>query len=71
MVREALYQAPIMRKCWETGSFWYFHAINSPKGMCRVFTEHIKRLFYPQHCEMRIFEGRGKVQGPIKGNIWY
>jgi hypothetical protein len=35
MVGEALYQAPIIR---ETGSFWYFHAINSPKGLCRVFT---------------------------------
>ncbi len=56
IVGEALHQAPIIRKCWETGSFWYFHAINSPKGLCRVFTDHIQRRFCPQHCEMRIFD---------------
>ncbi|KAH7333502.1 hypothetical protein BKA65DRAFT_527621 [Rhexocercosporidium sp. MPI-PUGE-AT-0058] len=43
---KGLHQAPILRKCWESGSFWYFHAINSPKGLCRVFTEHIQRLFF-------------------------
>ncbi|KAH6722349.1 hypothetical protein BKA61DRAFT_640004 [Leptodontidium sp. MPI-SDFR-AT-0119] len=40
----------------ENGSFWYFHAINSPKGLCRVFTDHVQRLFCPEHCEMRIFD---------------
>lgn len=37
--------APIIRECWETGSFWFFRAINSPKGLCRVFTEKGRDLF--------------------------
>lgn len=51
-----LYQTPIMRRCWELGSFWYFHAINSPKGLYQVFNEHIQRLFCPEHCDMAIFD---------------
>ena len=34
IVGESLYQAPVMRKCWDTGSFWHFHAINSLRGLC-------------------------------------
>ncbi|KAK0103267.1 hypothetical protein ONS95_005300 [Cadophora gregata] len=56
MARGGIYQAPILRNCWETGSFWYFHAINSPRGLFRIFNEHIQRRFCPQHCEMRIFD---------------
>lgn len=56
VVGEALYQTPIMKKCWETGSFWYFQAVESPKGLYRVFNEHIQRLFCPEHCKMRIFD---------------
>ncbi|OBT96075.1 hypothetical protein VE01_06769 [Pseudogymnoascus verrucosus] len=35
---QPLFQSTIMRKCWETGSFWYFHAVNSPKAhiLCRT-----------------------------------
>ncbi|KAH6715962.1 hypothetical protein BKA61DRAFT_654855 [Leptodontidium sp. MPI-SDFR-AT-0119] len=51
-----LYQTPIMRECWTKGSFWYFHAINSPKGLFRVCNEHIQRLFCPEHCDMKIFD---------------
>ncbi|RDL41490.1 Uncharacterized protein BP5553_01469 [Venustampulla echinocandica] len=53
---EPLYQTPIMRKCWDTGSFWYFHAANSPKGLYRLFNEHIQPLFHPEHSEMPIFD---------------
>ncbi len=56
MVGEALYQTPIMRKCWETGSFWYFQAVNSPKGLYRIFNEHIQRLFCLEHCSMALFD---------------
>ncbi|KIW62204.1 hypothetical protein PV04_10401 [Phialophora macrospora] len=51
-----LYQTSIMRKCWELGSFWYFHAANSPKGLYRLFNEHLQPLFCPDHCSMRLFD---------------
>jgi hypothetical protein len=51
-----LYQTPIMRRCWEIGSFWYFHAVNSPKGLYRLFNEHLQPLFCPDHCSMRLFD---------------
>lgn len=51
-----LYQTPIMRRCWDTGSFWYFHALNSPKGLYQLFNEHIQPLFHPEHNEMSIFD---------------
>ncbi|KAL1971002.1 hypothetical protein VTN77DRAFT_2836 [Rasamsonia byssochlamydoides] len=34
------YQAPIMRQCWDRGSFWYFQAVHSPEGLYRIFNEH-------------------------------
>jgi hypothetical protein len=55
-MRGELYQTPIMRKSWEAGSFLYFHAVNSPKGLFRIFNEHIQRLFCPQHCETSTFD---------------
>ncbi|CZS99684.1 hypothetical protein WAI453_002381 [Rhynchosporium graminicola] len=53
---QKLQQAPMMRRCWESGAFWYFQALNSPKGLLSVFTEHIQRRFCPPHCEMAIFD---------------
>ena len=37
------FQAQIMRQCWNGGSFWYFQAAHSPKGLCRVFNEGLKK----------------------------
>jgi hypothetical protein len=51
-----LYQAPIMRHVWETGSFWYFQAVKVPKGMYRVFNSNIQPLFNKEHCEESIFD---------------
>ena len=56
LVGEALYQAPIIKNCWSTGSFWYFEALNTPKGLYRIFNEHIQRLFCFEHCNMRRFD---------------
>lgn len=56
IVGDELYQAPIMKTCWDMGGFWYFHAINSPKGLFRVFNEHIQPLFCASHCNMSIFD---------------
>lgn len=49
-------QAGTMRKCWTRGSFWYFQAVHSPKGLLRVFNEHIQRLFCEEHCAQRVFD---------------
>jgi hypothetical protein len=54
--RHSTNQSSIMKKCWETGSFWYFQALNTPKGLFRVFNEHIQRRFCAEHSEMRIFD---------------
>lgn len=48
-------QADILRKCWERGRFWYFQAVHSPKGMMRVFIEHIQRRYCEAHCTQRVF----------------
>jgi hypothetical protein len=54
--RHSTNQSSIIKKCWETGSFWYFQALNTPKGLFRVFNEHIQRRFCAEHSEMRIFD---------------
>ena len=45
-----------MKNCWDTGSFWYFHAVNSPKGLYQLFNEHIQPLFHPAYSEMSLFD---------------
>jgi hypothetical protein len=54
--QQPLYQAPLMKRFWETGGFWYFHAVNSPKGMCTIFNQHIQRQFCEKHCSESIFD---------------
>ncbi|KAI9807648.1 MAG: hypothetical protein M1825_005589 [Sarcosagium campestre] len=48
--------ALIMREGWEAGSFWYFLAVESPKGLLRVFSQHVQRLFCVEHCTSSIFD---------------
>lgn len=31
-----------MRQSWDSGRFWYFHALDNPKVMERLFSQHIK-----------------------------
>ncbi|KAH8905679.1 hypothetical protein BR93DRAFT_945406 [Coniochaeta sp. PMI_546] len=33
-------QAPIKRRVWKSGGFWYFHAVSVPKGMYNIFNRH-------------------------------
>ncbi|KAJ5476739.1 hypothetical protein N7475_002468 [Penicillium sp. IBT 31633x] len=49
-------QAKIMRDCWARGSFWYFQAVQSPKGLLRVFNEHVQRRYREEHCTQRVFD---------------
>lgn len=48
--------AQIMRDCWKRGSFWYFQALHSPKGLLRVFNEHVQRRFCEEHCTQSVFD---------------
>lgn len=54
---QPLFQSALMRKCWETGSFWYFQAVNSPKGMFMIFDKHIQPMFCAEHCKTTVFDG--------------
>ncbi|OBT76714.1 hypothetical protein VF21_03925 [Pseudogymnoascus sp. 05NY08] len=54
---QPLFYSALMRKCWETGSFWYFHAVGSPKGMYTLFNDHIQRTFCAEHCDTTLFDG--------------
>lgn len=51
-----LIHGPVMRRVWETSSFWYFHAIRVPKGMYRVFNSNIQPLFNEEHCHESVFD---------------
>lgn len=39
------YRSTIMKKGWQIGNFWYFHALKSPKGMFNLFREQIQPIF--------------------------
>ncbi|EAU31745.1 predicted protein [Aspergillus terreus NIH2624] len=52
-------QAEIMGSCWKRGSFWYVQAVNTAKGLLRIFTEHILYrhvLRGPLHPEHTVFD---------------
>jgi hypothetical protein len=74
--RSAPTQAEIMRECWDRGSFWYFQALHSPKGLLRVFNEHLQRIFCEEHCTQRIFDRTvspywtAKAEDFIQAKLW-
>jgi hypothetical protein len=39
------YRTGIISRGWETGNFWYFHALKSPKGLYNLFEQHIQPIF--------------------------
>lgn len=41
------YRTNLMRNGWQVGNFWYFHALDSPKGLFNLFSQHIYPLFAP------------------------
>ena len=45
----ASYRTNIMRRGWEIGNFWYFQALDSPKGLYNIFRDHIQPIFAPSH----------------------
>lgn len=41
------YRTTLMRKGLENGNFWYFQALESPKGLYNLFRQHIHPIFEP------------------------
>lgn len=41
------YRTDLMRNGWRVEKFWYFHALESPKGLFNLFGQHIYPLFAP------------------------
>ncbi|OGE46469.1 hypothetical protein PENARI_c242G12223, partial [Penicillium arizonense] len=41
------YRTTLMRNGWQVGNFWYFHALDSPKGLFNLFRQHIYPIFAP------------------------
>jgi hypothetical protein len=35
----------VMRTGWEVGNFWWFHALDNPKGLYNIFLQHIQPIF--------------------------
>ncbi|KAE8146929.1 hypothetical protein BDV25DRAFT_161499 [Aspergillus avenaceus] len=35
----------IMRRGWKIGNFWYFHALDNPKGLFNIFLDHLQPKF--------------------------
>lgn len=43
------YRTNIMKRGWTIGNFWYFHALESPKGLYNLFLDHIQPRYAPSH----------------------
>ncbi|PYI36229.1 hypothetical protein BP00DRAFT_472418 [Aspergillus indologenus CBS 114.80] len=45
LLNVSAYRTSIMRRGWGAGNFWYFHALDSPKGLFNIFRDHIQPRF--------------------------
>lgn len=45
---DATYRTDIMRKGWKIGNFWYFEALQSPKGLYNLFRRNMQPMFDAQ-----------------------
>ncbi|KAE8311255.1 hypothetical protein BDV41DRAFT_565942 [Aspergillus transmontanensis] len=43
------YRTDLMRRAWQTGSFWHFHSLDSPKGLFNLFHQQIHPIFVSAH----------------------
>lgn len=43
--KEGVPRARTMRRVWETGSFFYFNALDSPTGLFHLWGQHIQPKF--------------------------
>ncbi len=35
----------MLQRCWDTGAFWYFNALDAPSALLDIFTDHIQPRF--------------------------
>lgn len=42
--KHATYRTYIIRKGWEIGNFWYYHALRSPNGLFNLFQQHVQPI---------------------------
>ncbi|KAE8378416.1 hypothetical protein BDV26DRAFT_261654 [Aspergillus bertholletiae] len=42
---EVFNMTQIAKRGWEIGNFWYFHALDNPKGLYNIFLDHIQPIF--------------------------
>ena len=54
--RNELARSRIMRNAWDTGSSWYFHAVNSTTGLISIFYQHIQPRFTTSQLGDEAFE---------------
>ncbi|KAJ5566787.1 hypothetical protein N7535_006093 [Penicillium sp. DV-2018c] len=45
------FRTNIMSKGWKVGNFWFFHALDSPKGLYNLFRDHIQPIFAPSQSD--------------------
>ena len=43
------YRTDLMRRAWQTGGFWYFQSLDSPRGLFNLFHQHIHPIFVSAH----------------------
>lgn len=41
------HRTTLVRSGWQGGNFWYFHALESPKGLFNLFHQHVYPIFAP------------------------
>lgn len=52
LLNDCIYRTKLMRRGWEIGSFWFFQALDSPKGLFNIFRDHIQPRFAPSQSNL-------------------
>ncbi|KAJ5425391.1 hypothetical protein N7465_000461 [Penicillium sp. CMV-2018d] len=56
------YRTTLIRDGWKTGSFWYFHALESPNGLFNLFRQHFYPIFEPSRQVVSEFSRRAELE---------
>lgn len=54
--RDVSLTTDVMRKGFETGHFWFFHALDNPKVACNLFFQHVLPIFAGSTSEESVAE---------------
>ncbi|RMZ83727.1 hypothetical protein DV738_g954, partial [Chaetothyriales sp. CBS 135597] len=58
----------ILRRGWESGTFWYSLALDSPTGLFSIFYDHIQPIFSKEHLNDANFFGIMKCYWSMDAN---